>query len=220
MICILIWLNGQSLRSRSIPTPIVPVASTSQLLPPTLTPSSAPAPEGLSADHSYVPLSGRIPTSSTSQLTSVSSTPISKKKNDAEVIVVSALEDRPKKIKRKRTPGLTVVDDEGGLEARGESSPQKKESTKKRSKLTPPASASPLEPHDYSLTPSFLDIRAPITADQVAVAAISKERKRKDKKDKLAKGFATVEGDKGGFGRAPRVNNAPKKGNLAMSFSK
>jgi exosome complex exonuclease RRP6 len=145
----------------------------------------------------------------------VSSTPISKKKNDSEVIVVSALEDRPKKVKRKRTTVPAIEGEEGGVV---ESSASKKESTKKRSKLTPPVVSEPLEPHDYSLAPSLLD--APSTSSLNAVAGISKERKRKDKKDKLAKGFATVEGDKGGFGRAPRVNNAPKKGNLAMSFLK
>lgn len=71
--------------------------------------------------------------------------------------------------------------------------------------------------HSLRLLPRASLLDAPPSGTVNQGAGISKERKRKDKKEKLVKGF---EIDVAEFRKTPRVNNAPKRGNLAMSFSK
>lgn len=217
-------MPAQSIKARVIPASIVPIASTSQL------PVVVPVIETttvMSRDHSYVPLSGRIPapTSSTT-FSTASKTPIVKKHTDSEVVIVSAMPDKPKKQKRRRAQAEVAADGnevvEGSTIPSGEGEKKEKRKSKKLKPTPPNSSSASAEPstsastlpfHDYATAVSILD--APSTTELNPIAGISKERKRKDKKAKLEKGF---EVDVSEFRRTPRVNNMPKRGNLAQSF--
>ena len=152
--------------------------------------------DALTGDHSYVPLSGRIPKPEKPSLlsTTASATPIVPAPSDSDVLIVSSLADKPKK--RRRPVPSTSTD-----------SPQKK----KKNGSAPAEKAAPLAPHDYSTMKSVLD------AEPRAAPGPGGKKKGKKETGRAAKGFAIDTSD---FRREPRVNTAPKKGNVAQSFAK
>lgn len=167
----------------------------------------------LTGDHSYVPLSGRIPKPETPSLlsTKASSTPAAPASTDSDVLIVSSLADKPKK--RRRPTVATATSTEETPVDPALASPQKKKKNKGKAVAGEvKEKAAPLAPHDYSSMKSVLD------AEPRAAPGVKEKKKKKDKEvGRAAKGFAIDTSD---FRREPRVNNAPKKGNVAQSFAK
>ena len=89
------------------------------------------------------------------------------------------------------------------------SPPKRSKSTPKKIK-TPKVVQEALAPHDYSASPSILDAEP----EAKKVFAGGKAQKKKDKAAKMEAFTA----DTADFRRAPRVNNAPKRGNVSKSF--
>ncbi|GAA5885651.1 hypothetical protein JCM6882_007512 [Rhodosporidiobolus microsporus] len=187
-----------------------------------------------SADHTYVPLSGRVPkpeqpsTLASSSRAPQYAKPAAVDKN--EVIVVSSLKDKDRAVggkKRKRVAGASAStststsSSTAALDAAPEvASPPPPAPLPKKPKLKRAdraALAASLTPHDYSAAPSILDASA--------VGATGRERRENEKREKKReskdlKGKKAADGiDTSDFGRAPRVNNAPKKANKAHTFA-
>ncbi|GAA6027640.1 hypothetical protein JCM8097_007960 [Rhodosporidiobolus ruineniae] len=193
-----------------------------------------PQPEALSADHTYVPLSGRIPKperTSTLAATGGAAAPeyAPPKKKDSDVIVVSSVKDAQKK--RKRAAAAVEKEDKEGEEQAGEegdegATPPKKPKTKSKSKKPTRAElAASIIPHDYSASPSILDAPSSASGSKPLIAGAA--RRAEDKKARKAearaeavKKSASKGLDTSAFGRAPRVNNAPKKGAVSKIFGK
>ena len=231
----------QSLQPKPIPTENAKSSATPKtdvVLPDASTTETQPdPPSALTADHTYVPLSGRIPKEMAPSTLASSASHVAPKPKDSDVIVVSSLKDKPKK---RRRQGSEAEPSPAGLASPGgERKPKAKkvkadsnaaEATastaasaskpKKEKKAKRDPNAAPIVPHDYSTSTSILD--ADPAASSAAIAD-KKERKRQAKIDQLAgvggkkKGF---EIDLSDFRRAPRVANAPKKANVSRSFAK
>ncbi|KAL8286391.1 hypothetical protein RQP46_004408 [Phenoliferia psychrophenolica] len=201
---------ANSLRAHAIPTPAPPAAAAATELSADLIPvDDTPA----SMDHSYVPLSGRIgreaPLFSSTSSSSTALPPVPSRK-DSDVLIVSALADKPKK---RRRPKVEVeVDPDAASDA---STPQKKQ--KKKDKAAPAVPAERLEPHDYSATRSILDLDPEAARTIDATAGGRKKKPKGDGEPRKTKGF---EVDTSEFRRQPRVNNQSKKGNVSQSFAK
>lgn len=164
--------------------------------------------EPASMDHSYVPLSGRIGREAPLYSSTSSSTlpPVPSRK-DSDVLIVSALADKPKK---RRRPKVEVEVDDVASDA---STPKKQ---KKKDKAVP-VPLERLEPHDYSTSRSILDMD-PEAARTIDATAGGRKKKPKDSGEpRKQKGF---EVDTSDFRRQPRVNNQSKKGNVSQSFAK
>lgn len=213
-------------------------------------PDSSSAAAALSGDHTYVPLSGRIPhVHAASASSTVGSTShAAPKPKDSDVIVVSSLKDKPKKRRRQGSeaaePSSAVGAAAAGLVSPGEKKPKAKKvkaapteldastsavtpKKEKKQKQKQPQSkrgdpdAAPIVPFDYSTSTSILD------ADPAASAAALAEKKERKRQAKLDKAAGSTGGKKKGFEidlsdfrRAPRVANAPKKANVSRSFAK
>ncbi|GAA5956285.1 hypothetical protein JCM8115_001677 [Rhodotorula mucilaginosa] len=230
---------GQSLQPKPIPTENAKSSTTPKtdvVLPDAATTETQPdPPSALTADHTYVPLSGRIPKEMAPSTLASSTSHAAPKPKDSDVIVVSNLKDKPKK--RRRQGSEAEPSPAGLVSPGGERKPKAKkvkadsnaaEATtaapaskpKKEKKAKRDRDAAPIVPHDYSTSTSILD--ADPAASSAAIAD-KKERKRQAKIDQLAgvggkkKGF---EIDLSDFRRAPRVANAPKKANVSRSFAK
>ncbi|KAG0667231.1 exosome nuclease subunit [Rhodotorula mucilaginosa] len=230
---------GQSLQPKPIPTENAKSSTTPKtdvVLPDAATTETQPdPPSALTADHTYVPLSGRIPKEMAPSTLASSTSHVAPKPKDSDVIVVSNLKDKPKK--RRRQGSEAEPSPAGLVSPGGERKPKAKkvkadsnaaEATtaapaskpKKEKKAKRDRDAAPIVPHDYSTSTSILD--ADPAASSAAIAD-KKERKRQAKIDQLAgvggkkKGF---EIDLSDFRRAPRVANAPKKANVSRSFAK
>lgn len=232
----------QSLQPKPIPTENTKSSATPNtdvVLPDATTIETQPdPPSALTADHTYVPLSGRIPKEVAPSTLASSTSHVAPKLKDSDVIVVSNLKDKPKKRRRQGSeaepsPATAAA---AGLISPGERKPKAKkvkadsnaaEATaasaskpKKEKKAKRNPNAAPIVPYDYSASTSILD--ADPAASSAAIAD-KKERKRQAKIDQLAgvggkkKGF---EIDLSDFRRAPRVANAPKKANVSRSFAK
>ncbi|GAA5982175.1 hypothetical protein JCM10908_004768 [Rhodotorula pacifica] len=236
---------GQSLQPKPIPTQTPappPVRPDTDIVLPAAPSELEPPPAALNADHTYVPLSGRIPKQAAPSMLSSSTSHVAPKPKDSDVIVVSSLMDKPAKKRRRQASEaepLTAAASAAGLVSPGEKKPKAKKvkaatdaastsssaaptpnnkADKKKPKRGP--DAPPIVPFDYSNSTSILD--ADPAASSSAIAD-KKERKKQEKIDKLAgvggkkKGF---EIDLSDFRRAPRVANAPKKANVSRSFAK
>lgn len=235
----------QSLQPKPIPTENAKSSVTPKtdvVIPDAATTETQPdPPSALTADHTYVPLSGRIPKEMAPSTLTSSTSHVAPKPKDSDVIVVSNLKDKPKKRRRQGSEaepssvGTTTTTAAGLVSPGGERKPKAKkvkahsnaaEATassaskppKKEKKAKRDPDAAPIVPHDYSTSTSILD--ADPAASSAAIAD-KKERKRQAKIDQLAggkkKGF---EIDLSDFRRAPRVTNAPKKANVSRSFAK
>ncbi|GAA5830737.1 hypothetical protein JCM11251_001059 [Rhodosporidiobolus azoricus] len=199
-----------------------------------------PLEQTASTDHTYVPLSGRVPKEEKpSSLDPSSRAPAyskPEKRDRNEVIVVSAMKDKGSGgagKKRKRvaaaaagaasTSGSTSTDSlalttagTAATEAEIASPPPQPVKKPKLKKTDRAALAASLTPHDYSSTPSILD--------STSVGATGRQRREMEKREKKTaqreeKGKKEREGvDTSAFGRAPRVNNAPKKANRSHVF--
>lgn len=207
--------TSQSLEGQSIPAPAAAAAEEvemedeSTIDPPTDTHDASSA---LTGDHFYVPLSGRIPKPEKPSLlsTTASATPIVPAQSDSDVLIVSAMADKPKK--RRRPVATPSASTEEVVTDPSLASPQKKKKYKGKSASTS-EKAAPLAPHDYSTMKSVLDAEP-----RAAPGAGGKKKGKKEKEaGRAAKGFAIDTSD---FRREPRVNTAPKKGNVAQSFAK
>ncbi|GJN89022.1 hypothetical protein Rhopal_001996-T1 [Rhodotorula paludigena] len=200
--------------------------------------ADAAVPTALSADHTYVPLSARVPKPESSSTLSTSTKHVAPTPKDSDVIVVSSLKDKPKKRRRQQseaTPAQATGDDVDdalpGLSsaASGSATPKSPPAQPPKAKKQKKASAGARErpapgsvaPHDYSAQRSILDAEP--------VGRVGAERREQDKKarkkearaEKLAQGAKKgFQLDTSEFGRAPRVNNAPKKANVSKTFGK
>ncbi|GAA5877680.1 hypothetical protein JCM3774_006640 [Rhodotorula dairenensis] len=244
---------GQSLQPKPIPTEAAAATGGTSLrtgsaalpdtdsAPASTEPEMPPSAAALTGDHTYVPLSGRIPKERAAPLTALgvtSTSHVAPRPKDSDVIVVSSLKDKPKKRRRQGSEAEAPVLSPGG--AAGEKKPKAKKvkatldgaaaaaststTPKKEKKQSKAKDAAPIVPYDYSTSTSILDADP---ATSAAALADKKERMRQAKADKLAgagadgkkkkKGF---EIDLSDFRRAPRVANAPKKANVSRSFAK
>lgn len=185
-------------------------------------------PAALSADHTYVPLSGRIPKQPAPSTLASSTSHVAPKPKDSDVIVVSSLKDKPKKRRRQGSEADASAAAATGLLSPSEKKPKAKkvkadsgEATapaKKEKKAKRSADSAPIVPHDYSTSTSILDANPDATP---AAIADKKERKKQEKIDRQANGKKKgFEIDLSDFRRAPRVANAPKKANVSRSFAK
>lgn len=170
----------------------------------------------LTGDHTYVPLSARVPKQVHATLDAASTTPTVPAPSDNDVVIVSTLADKPKK--RRRHTAASATSAAGGTVATsndtsGNSVPSSKKKKTGKSKGTDAVDKSaPITPHDYSTTKSILDAEPQAgLGDDVG----GKKKKRKDQVGRAAKGFTV---DTSAFRREPRVNNAPKKGAISKSF--
>ncbi|GAA5821490.1 hypothetical protein JCM3770_000597 [Rhodotorula araucariae] len=198
----------------------VPLHSTAAAVPSSTTEADEPN-AALSADHAYVPLSARLPKpASVSTLAATPPTHAAPKKKDSDVIVVSALADKPKK-RRARPADAPASAGAGDDEPR---SPPAQPPAAKKAKKAASASGRPpagsVVPHDYAGEASILDAE-PVGKTGAARRAQDKAaRKKEARAEKLAQGAKKGAGiDTSEFGRAPRVNNAPKKGNATRNFA-
>lgn len=168
----------------------------------------------LTGDHTYVPLSARVPKQVTATLDAASATPIAPAPSDKDVLVVSALADKPKKRRRPVASAAAGDDDSTKAPPGSAASPSKKKKCGKAKQGNDERPA-PLAPHDYSTSKSLLDAepQAGLGVDDAG----GKKKKRKDQVGRAAKGFKI---DTSEFRREPRVNNAPKKGAISQSFTK
>ncbi|BGP39731.1 exosome nuclease subunit [Rhodotorula kratochvilovae] len=215
---------GQTLQPKLPPAAAIDtsaaLASNEVPLHSTVLPTAAPladeAPTALSADHAYVPLPGRLPKPASASALAEAAPPAytAPKKKDSDVIVVSALADKPKK--RRARPAEGGAADAGG-EPRSPPAVQPPAAKKAKKALRPEAGS--VAPHDYAGEASILDAE-PVGKTGAARRAQDKAaRKKEARAERLAqpkkdKGIDTSE-----FGRAPRVNNAPKKGNANRTFA-
>ncbi|KPV75228.1 uncharacterized protein RHOBADRAFT_53232 [Rhodotorula graminis WP1] len=217
--------------SAALPSNEVPLDSST--LPPT-TDDSAAVPTALSADHAYVPLSGRIPKQPSAASSTLADAPAPKhaapKPKDSDVIVVSALADKPKK--RRARPASEVVPETAGegdepLSPRARPPAAKKAKkaagTSSSSASSSRAAAGSITPHDYTAQRSVLDAEPVGKTGAERRAQEKSARKKEARAEKLREGIDKGKGTKGidtsEFGRAPRVNNAPKKGNATAHFA-
>ena len=209
-------LLAQSLTAHAIPVPVALVVVAEEEAPAGDVPEPLVGDAALTGDHSYVPLSGRIPKPSTSTLRAASKTPATPAPSDKDVLIVSAMADKPKKRRRPKAEDEAAAAAAGeGDDADDSSSPAKKakEADKKgadgKGGKKKKGALERLAPHDYSTSPSILDGEG---------AGLTKaERKGRKDTGRAAKGF---ELDTSDFRREPRVNNAPKKANVSHSFAK
>lgn len=171
----------------------------------------------LTGDHSYVPLSARVPKPQQPSLLSstASATPIAPAPSDSDVLIVSSLADKPKKRRRPvPTPNASTEDVTGGVVDPALASPQKKKGKKgKSAAVAGGEKAAPLAPHDYSTMKSVLDA-------EPRVSGLGKKEKKSKKEKEMGRAAKGFQIDTSDFRREPRVNNAPKKGNVAQSFAK
>ncbi|SGZ28516.1 BQ5605_C027g10361 [Microbotryum silenes-dioicae] len=203
-------LYSQSLQGAKVPEPQAP--------PPVDTSVDTNDPEthasALTGDHSFIPFGERttkdVPTPSTSKPEPAP------KRSDKDVIVVSSLADKPKKKKRALPSPSNEIDlipstaPSASTVTSSSAKPNKPSPSKK-----PKRSMLEVEPHDYSTSQSILD------ADPASVASLTQGKKGKKKAKetigRAAKGFVV---DTSEFRKEPRVNKAPKKGNVSRSFAK
>lgn len=148
-------------------------------------------------DDSFVAFTSAVPAEATPAAPEKRAVP-----SDKDVLVVSSLKDKPKKRSRPAAPTA------GGSSGSAAVEP------KKRHKKQADAAAAAitkevLAPHDYSTNKSVLD--AEPVRDKTS---LSKKKKAKEV-GRAAKGFVVDTSD---FRREPRVNTAPKKGNVTKSF--
>ncbi|GAA5903805.1 hypothetical protein JCM8208_006584 [Rhodotorula glutinis] len=215
--------------SAALPSNEVPLHSSTL---PLATDDSSSVPTSLSADHAYVPLSGRIPKQPSAASSTLADAPAPKhaapKPKDSDVIVVSALADKPKK--RRARPASEVVPDTAG-EGDEPLSPRARPPAAKKAKKAAAGAASSssrpaagtITPHDYTSQRSVLDAEPVGKTGAERRAQEKSARKKEARAEKLREGIDKGKGTKGidtsEFGRAPRVNNAPKKGNATAHFA-
>ncbi|GAA5848393.1 hypothetical protein JCM9279_006552 [Rhodotorula babjevae] len=218
--------------SAALPSNEVPLDSSTL---PLATDDAPPVPTALSADHSYVPLSGRIPKEPSAASSTLAGAPAPKhaapKPKDSDVIVVSALADKPKK--RRARPASEVVPETAG-EGDEPLSPRARPPAAKKAKKAASSSAGAassssrpaagtITPHDYTSQRSVLDAEPVGKTGAERRAQEKSARKKEARAEKLREGIDKGKGAKGidtsEFGRAPRVNNAPKKGNATAHFA-
>ena len=212
--CFALLVVSQSLTAQAIPAPVPTAVKEEEPVAVALEPLAGDA--ALTGDHSYVPLSGRIPKPSTSTLTAASKTPAAPAPSDKDILVVSAMADKPKKRRRLKAEdeAAAAAAAAGGEDEDDSSSPAKKVKEDKAGKKggkdkKKKGAMERLAPHDYSTSPSILDGEG---------SGLTKaERKGRKETGRAAKGF---ELDTSGFRREPRVNNAPKKANVSHSFAR
>ncbi|GAA6007664.1 hypothetical protein JCM10207_004833 [Rhodosporidiobolus poonsookiae] len=193
---------------------------------------AAPTALSASADHTYVPLTARLPKPETPSLLAESKRPAphaAPKPKDSDVVVVSSLKDKPaKKRKRSTVPAASGAEPVPAAAASTSTPqspppqpPQAKKLKKSGGKGSRPDPAS-ITPHDYSSAPSILDAKPVAAAGAERRAQDKQQRKKEQRAEKVAqagqgKGLAI---DTSGFGRAPRVQNAPKKAAKSATFAK
>ena len=222
--------------SAALPSNEVPLDSSTL---PLATDDSPSVPTALSADHAYVPLSGRIPKQPSAASSTLAGAPAPKhaapKPKDSDVIVVSALTDKPKK--RRARPASEVVPETAG-EGDEPLSPRARPPAAKKAKKAASSStggaasssssssrpaAGTITPHDYTSQRSVLDAEPVGKTGAERRAQEKSARKKEARAEKLREGIDKGKGAKGidtsEFGRAPRVNNAPKKGNATAHFA-
>ncbi|BGO99413.1 hypothetical protein RTG_02115 [Rhodotorula toruloides ATCC 204091] len=190
-------------------------------------------PAALSADHTYVPLTGRLPKPDISATLAASKTEgltphVAPKAKDSDVIVVSSLKDKPKKRRRQERQAAVPAraDDLPGLSSsvpavgNPQSPPaqQPKAKKPKKDKAQRPAPES-IVPHDYSASRSILDAE-PVRSTGAERREQDKRQRKKEAKAEKLSGTKGFEIDVSDFRRAPRVQNAPKKGQKSQSFQK
>ncbi|BGP15799.1 hypothetical protein JCM10213_005719 [Rhodosporidiobolus nylandii] len=193
-------------------TPLEPVDAAAQ--PEALAPS---------ADHTYVPLSGRIPKEEKPSLLPADSRAPKleqPKAKDSDVIVVSNMKDKGKKRKRVVQPAAPAAED--AVESPASPPPAPAPKKAKTKKLSRAELAASVVPHDYSTSGSILDAGPVKAAGNERRQADKAARKKEEKEDRKKKesGRADNAIDTTAFGRAPRVNNAPKSAARAQSFAK
>jgi exosome complex exonuclease RRP6 len=168
----------------------------------------------LTGDHTYVPLSARVPKQAQATLDAASTTPIAPAPSDKDVIVVSTMADKPKKRRRNVAATTAATGAATGLDSSSSAvSPAKKKKVDKDKIKKANVKSEPVDPHDYSTSKSILD--AEPQSGLGDDAAGGKKKKRKDQVGRAAKGFTI---DTSAFRREPRVNNAPKKGAISKTF--
>ncbi|SCZ93871.1 BZ3500_MvSof-1268-A1-R1_Chr6-3g08938 [Microbotryum saponariae] len=202
-------LCSQSLQGAKVPEPQAPTpVDTSVDTNDSETHASA-----LTGDHSFIPFGER--TTKDAPTPSTSKPEPAPKRSDKDVIVVSSLADKPKKKKR----ALPSPSNEGDLTPSTAPSTSTMTSSSGRPNKPSPSkkpkrSMLEVEPHDYSTSKSILD------ADPASVASLTQGKKGKKKAKetvgRAAKGFVV---DTSEFRKEPRVNKAPKKGNVSRSFA-
>ncbi|GAA5968740.1 hypothetical protein JCM11641_000716 [Rhodosporidiobolus odoratus] len=245
---------AQSLQAHVIPvtaTPASPAMDVDLETALESTDPTAPPPFDLtaSADHTYVPLSGRVPKpEQPSLLDADSRAPKMEqpKAKDSDVLVVSAMKDRgtggtgSTGKKRKRVAGVVPTADSSSSTSLTDPSATASTSTSTPSNLdeatSPPpahqpapkkikksraeraALAASIVPHDYSTSSSILDAKPTGAAGAQRREMDKKARKKEARAEQVGKVDRNAI-DTSAFGRAPRVNNAPKKAAKAMSFA-
>ena len=194
-------LFGQSIRSQAIPAPrpVVVVEEPARIVVP------AAVLEAASMDHSYVPLSGRLP-----RVAPPTPAKAQPKKSDTDVLVVSSMPDKPKKRRRPKADEDTAAEPVASTSTEDPSPPKRTKTIMPKKVKTPKAVQEVLAPHDYAQSPSILDAEP----EGKKVFAGGKAQKKKDKAAKMEAFTA----DTGDFRKTPRVNNAPKRGNMSKSF--
>ncbi|BGP24306.1 exosome complex exonuclease RRP6 [Rhodotorula toruloides] len=190
-------------------------------------------PAALSADHAYVPLTGRLPKLDASGTLATSKTEgltphVAPKAKGSDVIVVSSLKDKPKKRRRQESQAIVApaADDLPGLSSSApvaenlQSPPAQPPKAKKpkKDKAQRPAPES-IVPHDYSKSRSILDAE-PVRSTGAERREQDKRQRKKEAKAEKLSGTKGFEIDVSDFRRAPRVQNAPKKGQKSQSFQK
>lgn len=190
-------------------------------------------PAALSADHTYVPLTGRLPKPDISATLAASKTEgltphVAPKAKDSDVIVVSSLKDKPKKRRRQESQAAVSApaDDLPGLSSsvpaveNAQSPPPQPPKAKKpkKDKAQRPAPEA-IVPHDYSTSRSILDAE-PVRSTGAERREQDKRQRKKEAKAEKLSGTKGFEIDVSDFRRAPRVQNAPKKGQKSQSFQK
>ncbi|KAK4704946.1 exosome complex exonuclease RRP6, partial [Phenoliferia sp. Uapishka_3] len=199
---------ANSLRAHAIPTAVAPTPVET----PAESADSIPLDDQpASMDHAYVPLSGRIGREAPLFASSSKPLPAVPSAKDSDVLIVSALADKPKK---RRRPKVEVEVDplEAGMS--DQSTPQKKQKKKEKAVVVP---LERLAPHDYASSKSILDLDPEAARALDATAGGKKRKPKNDGEPRKQKGF---EVDTSDFRRQPRVNNASKKGNVSQSFAK
>ncbi|GAA5849606.1 hypothetical protein JCM8547_000509 [Rhodosporidiobolus lusitaniae] len=244
---------AQSLQPRTIPS-AAPVSADVEMAEPEQVREEelVAVPASANPDHTYVPLSGRIPEPESKSLLPEGSrapsyaAPGTKEKKErgaknSDVIVVSSLKDTSSSKKRKR-PVSTSLPSSSAAPSPSPAPPAATDSAVspppvpakklKKSRAERAALAASLTPHDYSSTPSILDA-SPALASGAERRAMDKKQRKKEKKVEGMAEAMKKGGKEGGkkktlqdgidtsdFGRAPRVNNAPKSASKAATFGK
>ncbi|KAM0754789.1 hypothetical protein T439DRAFT_309597 [Meredithblackwellia eburnea MCA 4105] len=214
--------------ANSLRAHVVPVAVSTTQTATVEVSTEVPTAETMDMDHSFVPLTDRLPKPSTSLVASSSlAKPSPAMPHDSDVLIVSSLADKPKKRRRAKVEdsagdadGIAVSSPVvGGDEREGGEihSPEKKK--KKQDKKAKREEMERLAPHDYSKSRSILDA-VPVTERDQERDTTGGNKKQKKNKDKVEpgkkKGF---EVDTSAFGRAPRARTEDKRGNVSRSFA-